>query len=164
MGEIKYPGLPRLPIRLSAKAVIFKDGKVLLNRIKRGETFSYAWPGGGQEWGETLEECLHREVWEETGVKVEIRSLLCVVEYLPKEESAREGWPQSVIFMFLCSLREGCQPDLPEKPDQFQVALDWLPIEEVENHWVGPWVDDQLLAWYRGEDIGMPIVVSREGE
>ena len=147
MGDIKYPGLPKLPIRLSAKAVIEKDGKVLLNRNKRGDQISYGWPGGGQEWGETLEECLHREVWEETRAEVEIHKILCIVEYLPKEKSAREGWPQTVCFMFLCSLVEGCEPDLPDQPDQFQEALEWLPIMDLKDHWVGPWIDDEVQAW-----------------
>lgn len=164
MDKPNYPGLPKLPIRISAKAVIVKDGAVLLNKIQGGEYDCYNWPGGGQEWGETIEESLHREVWEETGSEIDIQSLFCIVEYLPKLESAQKGWPQTVIFIFLCNLKDGSQPKLPDPPDKHQVALEWVRIDELKNYWVGPWISDEVQAWYRGENLGVPIVVSREGE
>lgn len=44
------------------------DGKVLL--VKRGDSGTWALPGGTLEWGETLTEALPREVEEETGATV----------------------------------------------------------------------------------------------
>ena len=159
-----YPSLPKLPIRLSARAVIVKDGAVLLSKFDDEHGPHYNWPGGGQEWGETIEENLHREVWEETRAEVEIESIFCIFEYLPKIESAQKGWPQTVSVVFLCKLKEGSQPRLPENPDPFQVAVDWVPIDELQNHWVGPFLTDEVQAWYRGEEIGLPFVIAREGD
>ena len=51
--------------RPSARAVILKDGKVLLNYIEKFDC--YECPGGGIEAGETPEEAMIREVAEETG-------------------------------------------------------------------------------------------------
>jgi 8-oxo-dGTP diphosphatase len=62
---------------LTVDAVIMKDGKIVL--IKRGaEPFQgyYALPGGFVEYGETVEAALRREVLEETGLVVEISSLV----------------------------------------------------------------------------------------
>jgi 8-oxo-dGTP diphosphatase len=48
-----------------------KDGEVLLVRnFHRSDTMEM--PGGQVEEGETLEEAIHREVFEETGIKVEL--------------------------------------------------------------------------------------------
>ncbi len=51
--------------RPSARAVILKDGKVLLNYVSKYECYEF--PGGGIEAGETPEQALRREVAEETG-------------------------------------------------------------------------------------------------
>ena len=54
----------------AARAVIFDDrGRILL--IRRGDNHMWALPAGGMEPGESVTECMAREVWEETGLKVE---------------------------------------------------------------------------------------------
>ena len=43
-----------------------EDGKLVL--IRRGDTGTWAFPGGTLEWGETLRDALPRELEEETGI------------------------------------------------------------------------------------------------
>lgn len=50
------------------------DGQVLLQR--RGDRGSWGFPGGAVEYGESLEEAAVREIYEETGLKVEATALL----------------------------------------------------------------------------------------
>jgi 8-oxo-dGTP diphosphatase len=59
-------------------AVIVKDGKVLIARRRRA-VMGYSWefPGGKLEDGETLEECLKREIGEELGIVIEVGEKLC---------------------------------------------------------------------------------------
>jgi 8-oxo-dGTP diphosphatase len=45
-----------------------RDGKVLL--VRRGDTGTWALPGGTLEWGEVLRAALAREIAEETGAEV----------------------------------------------------------------------------------------------
>ena len=51
-----------------------KTGNILMGlRSERGQNPNYwEFPGGQQENGETLEECLHREWMEELNLKIEI--------------------------------------------------------------------------------------------
>jgi 8-oxo-dGTP diphosphatase len=58
-------------VKVGVGIMIVKDGQVLLGRRKgaHGEG-EYAWPGGHLEFGETLEECIEREIAEEAGIKV----------------------------------------------------------------------------------------------
>jgi mutator protein MutT len=55
-------------------AVLEKDGRVLIARRKRGSRLADKWefPGGKLEVGETLEDCLRREMREEFGVDVSV--------------------------------------------------------------------------------------------
>jgi len=64
---------------LTVDAIILKDGEIVLIQ-RKGEPFQgqYALPGGFVEYGETVEAALRREVFEETGLVVEVRSLVGV--------------------------------------------------------------------------------------
>lgn len=75
-----------LPVRpqLAASAVIFRDAKILLVRRARDPGRGrYSLPGGRVEWGETLEQAVHREVAEETGLTVTIIGLAGIREVMP---------------------------------------------------------------------------------
>jgi len=62
---------------LTVDAVIIKDGKIVLIKRKE-EPFrgQYALPGGFVEYSEPVEAALRREVLEETGLIVEVSSLI----------------------------------------------------------------------------------------
>src|ERR1700736_3315971 len=70
--------------QLAVSGAIFRDGKVLLVRRARapGKGF-YSFPGGRVEFGESLHTALHREVDEETGLRIEILELAGWREVLP---------------------------------------------------------------------------------
>ena len=70
--------------QLAVSGAIFRDGKILLVRRSRspGKGF-YSFPGGRVEFGESLQSALHREVDEETGLRIEILGLAGWREVLP---------------------------------------------------------------------------------
>ena len=70
--------------QLAVSAVIFRDGQILLVKRARspGKGF-YSLPGGRVEFGESLQTALHREVDEETGLRIEIIGLAAWREVLP---------------------------------------------------------------------------------
>jgi 8-oxo-dGTP pyrophosphatase MutT (NUDIX family) len=66
------------PIQKVRGIVFHPDGLLLMRRVRKNlknpdeKITYYVFPGGGREVGETLEQCLHREVREEAGVRVKI--------------------------------------------------------------------------------------------
>lgn len=73
-------------VSIGVGAVVFKGDEVLL--IKRGKApFKGNWsiPGGRLHHGERIEEAVHREVREETGLVIRLIGLIGVFEALPDE-------------------------------------------------------------------------------
>lgn len=156
------PSLPTYPIRVVARALVVKDDAVLLVKFDDENGPHYNWPGGGMNFGETVKEAVVREVFEETSARVEVGELFCVNEYLVSEETAKTGIPQTFGLIFLCSLIDGNQPRLPDNPDENQVAVEWIPIDELQNHWVLPNLTSTVQAWYHDKENGLPLIVNRE--
>ena len=77
------PVQPSRP-QLAVSGAIFRDGKILLVRRARspGNGF-YSLPGGRVGFGESLHAALHREVDEETGLRIEILGFAGWREVLP---------------------------------------------------------------------------------
>ena len=69
--------MPPTYIQPAARAVIFDErGRILL--IRRGDNKQWALPAGGMEPGESVTECMAREVWEETGLTVEMSEAFAI--------------------------------------------------------------------------------------
>jgi ADP-ribose pyrophosphatase YjhB (NUDIX family) len=106
--------------QLAVSAAIFRDGKILLVRRARFPAKGvYSLPGGRVEIGETLHAALHREVKEETALKIEIADLAAWREVLP----ATAGSGHYVILSFAARWSAG------------EVVLN----EELDDHkWLAP--------------------------
>src|SRR3954466_10727561 len=82
------PAQPRHP-QLAVSAAIFRDDKILLVRRARSPAKGlYSLPGGRVEFGETVHAALHREVDEETALKIEIVGLAGWREVVPASSGA----------------------------------------------------------------------------
>ena len=102
--------------QLAVSGAIFRDGRVLVVRRARspGKGF-YSLPGGRVEFGESLHTALHREVDEETGLRIEILGLAGWREVLP----ANGGGGHYVIVSFAARWAAG-EPVLNDEHDDFK--------------------------------------------
>ncbi|HLI99515.1 MAG TPA: NUDIX hydrolase [Bradyrhizobium sp.] len=115
------PLLPRHP-QLAVSAAIFRDGKVLLvRRAKSPAKGFYSLPGGRVEFGETLHAALHREVAEETALKIEIIDLAAWREVVPS--ATGEG---HYLIMSFAARWNGGEPVLNEELDDYR----WLALDD----------------------------------
>jgi len=91
----------KLKMKIRARAVIVKDGKILL--IKRTKPGIVYWviPGGGVERGEEDRDALIREGKEELGVNIEVKELLMEMDSKkPETKGQKERF-------YLCEIKSG---------------------------------------------------------
>ena len=109
--------------QLAVSAAIFRDDRILLVRRARSPAKGYySLPGGRVEFGETLHQALHREVDEETALKIEIVGLAGWREVVP---GTADGG-HYLIMSFAARWAAG-EPDLNDEHDDFRwIAPDGL--------------------------------------
>ena len=125
-----------MSIRSTVKAIIVKDGKILLNRCYGGEIGEYfSFPGGGQQQYETLQDAVVRECLEETGYAVTPVKFAAVSETIFTNEGFRERYSHSahrVYHFFICELLNDKQEDPTEK-DPGQTGTEWVAIDSINK-------------------------------
>jgi 8-oxo-dGTP diphosphatase len=110
----------RRPLLVGVRALIVRDGMVLLIRHRHGKQ-PWALPGGGVERYERLEEAARREAREETGAIVRIERLLGMYDRFGDRIS-------NYVAVFVCTPLSDSQP-----PRSLEIAearffsLDCLP-------------------------------------
>lgn len=136
--------------RNSTKAIIVQDGKLLAikyyDRWSDSAEIYFGLPGGGQEYGEALEQALMRECQEEINVAVEVKELVFVREYIGKNHNPENhSHIHQVDFLFRCTILAG-EPGIGHVPDDAQVGVVWLALAELENTNFYPHGMRKLLA------------------
>ena len=143
-----------------------KDGEeylMLYRNKKKNDLNAGKWVGvGGKfEEGESPEECLYREVQEETGLTITEHALRGVVTFVS------DVWGTEYMFLYTASAR-GERIECPEG------QLQWIPREQVPSLplWEGDRIFLSLLAEehpffslklsYRGDTLTKAILDGKE--
>jgi ADP-ribose pyrophosphatase YjhB (NUDIX family) len=107
--------------RVTAKAIVVKDGKILMVKPKRGFNIGrWALPGGFVGYGEPPDEAVAREVEEETGVSCQVKEFLGMESALGSKTSFH--WH---TFFFSANLAsENFEP----APDEIE-SVGWLDLK-----------------------------------
>lgn len=118
-------------------AVIVVDGSLLLVRRGRGAYEGYwAVPGGRQQRGETMRDAVAREVLEETGLTVEVGSVVWAGDIM---DDAQPPGYHFVVVDFAASPTGG---QLEAGDDAAEVR--WVPRDVVRSMQLTPTMGDLL--------------------
>lgn len=119
-------------LRIRVCGLLLKEDTLLLAQLHSPVTGSLIWtpPGGGLQFGETMYECLKREFFEETGLKVEVNHLAHVNEMIHKPYHAVEFY--FTVTRTGGSIKTGLDP---EHADDEQLLRDirWQPVKDIDN-------------------------------
>lgn len=131
-----------------------KDGKILLVKRAEGilEAGKWGFPGGFLDQGETLEQCVVRELMEETGYEGKVKGLFRINSGYRKNDEGRNN----VAHEFLVEIGEKTGV-----PDWEQTEVDWKDMDLLT---------DEMLAFdhyqtiihlkkYMAEPFQLPIIV-----
>ncbi len=117
--------------RISGRAIIFDDDKVILlfrhKKTEDGIKEYYAIPGGGQDQGETITECVIRELKEEYNVDISIK------EYLGKV-----GDDKALGYIYYCEIVNG-KPvlggeELERNNEDNYYEIQYINVNELDNY------------------------------
>ena len=120
--------------RYRAGAIIIENGKVL---FAGNEKDSYYYSiGGGVHIGESAEEAVKREVFEETGAHYEVERLAFIHEnFFDGEGSFLGKRCHEITFYFLMKPRGTLELNSNSYNTQgVKEYMHWIPINELENY------------------------------
>jgi 8-oxo-dGTP diphosphatase len=137
-------------IRNSARAVLVRDGALLLQVCRDGDRVFHLLPGGTQEFGEPLDVTVRREVLEETGWPIRVERLLWVSEFIERMHRPVVGDGEHALHsIFLCTPESDIPVALATVPDAFQVDVRWVPLAELSGIEMVPHIVKQrLIDWH----------------
>jgi len=144
--------------RNSCKAIVFRDGAVLLTVNRDRDGSFHLLPGGGQRHGETLTDAVIREVLEETGWLVEPGELLLVRDYIGANHqfAAEDGDAHQTELMFRAELVRRI-PGAANVPDPWQTGVEWVGLAELSDIRIYPSALSTLLPLLYEETYTGPI-------
>lgn len=122
--------------------MVFRSGKVLISKRRKGSHLGGMWefPGGKREAGETLEQCLERELIEELGIKITVGDRCLTVDHTYDDRSIS-------LHVFQCALLGG-EP----KPLQSD-AIEWVAPAAL-GRFPFPPPDKKIIEYLRRCDTG----------
>jgi len=107
------------------RGVVFDEsGRLLVQHHSSSKPDFYRLPGGGVRFREKLEDCLIREIGEETGLNVKVDCLLWVRDFIDQVSY------HSIELFFLASVIGGKFNPSPEGKD---MELLFMTLEELDN-------------------------------
>jgi mutator protein MutT len=142
------------PIQKAKGIIMHPDGLLLLRRVRKNplgvEIQYYVLPGGAREMGETIEQCMKREILEETGVRVRIEKEFTRLKFEAKEE-----------VYFICKYVDG-QIGSGEGPE---FSADWIaqrglyiaevvPLKKLSEIDLKPYsIKQKLIQFYAAQSV-----------
>ncbi len=124
----------RLRFRPSVYGLLIEDNKILLSKQFDG----YDFPGGGVELGETIQDALKRECFEETGFDVEVgEPIHCQTSFFNPSHSKKYGhefWNCPLLYFTVkCIGGELSKANLDEEEKEYADLAEWIDISIIDE-------------------------------
>ena len=114
----------KLPLEQTNMCMILDEntGKVVIQKREKYWT-GFAFPGGHVEVGESFYDSAVREVWEETGLRVQNLKLCGIIHW-----DCTDDGEQYLVYLYKTTDFSG---ELLEKTEEGEVL--WMDLEELQN-------------------------------
>ncbi|MEO7932289.1 MAG: NUDIX domain-containing protein [Chthoniobacterales bacterium] len=130
MNSIKY--------RPNVAAILQReDGQILVGE-RRDYSGAWQFPQGGVDAGESLEQALRREIWEEIGLEsdaYEVGEMRGPYRYEFMRKRKNWGFDGQEQHYFLLHAQPGCSPKVEVRHPEFQ-KLRWIWPPEFQLVWL----------------------------
>lgn len=119
--------------RYSIKAIIIKDNKLLVESCDYGRGRFCKLPGGGHQWGETMEQAVIRECKEELCLDIQPLQLVMVRDYIAKNHNTIIDEPRfhQAELMFYCQVDDFSPLACGDEPDGENQQILWIDIDKL---------------------------------
>ncbi|GMV65830.1 MAG: NUDIX hydrolase [Candidatus Omnitrophica bacterium] len=135
--------------RIRVAALILKGDTILLAEHEKGGRRYWLLPGGGVEYGESIEEALKRELIEEAGLDIEVDQLLWIVDSIPEDHH------RHVLNLILSA--HPISDTLKPGSDRVLRTVAWHPLEGLMDMEIFPDTRQEILQFaqngWRGSGI-----------
>lgn len=139
--------------RIRVAALVCKGDSVLLVRHRKGEETYWLLPGGGVQYGESLDEALRRELQEEACLDVRVGPLAMV-----NDSIAPDGSRHMVQLVFACEA-DGGAPKVGEDPRVDEVR--YVGLDELQDLRLRPDLRQELCDGLSNGFDGVSVYVGR---
>ena len=124
---------------ISVKGLVFYGDKFLIlkrSTNSQGQSGFWEFPGGRLEFGENAKEGLKREIFEETGLQIDVAFPIGSWEIIKNDSS-------HILGLTFLARTDNYNVVLSEEHTQFQ----WINKEEISNYKVFPKMLEEVEEW-----------------
>lgn len=135
--------------RIAVYGVVVDSERILLTWFRGNARNRACWslPGGGLEYGESLEDALHREMHEETGLMVELGPILGSHTFTAPEGPRPPRPYMSVRTFYEARVLDGVLGTI--EVDGTTARAEWVDLAQVPDVVHADIVDLGLAGWRR---------------
>ncbi len=142
-------------IHVQARAVIIKDGSILLCKTTGQETNFYFLPGGHVEHWEGARVTLQRELLEETGIQFHVSRFLGCLEYSfdPEKMVHAKCHTHEYNLIFEATSEDLPGPGQPLIQVETHIEIVWIPMDQLSQIDMRPETLVELIPLWLNSDL-----------
>lgn len=135
-------------IRVRIAVVVPRGSEILLVRHVKEDRQYWLVPGGGLQWGETIDECARRELKEETNLDIKLIKLLFISESVSKEHS------RHLINLTFLGQASNLDEELKSTGDERVQEAKFVPVEDLHKLEIHPPIAPFIARMYKDKFEG----------